>query len=406
MQITLSTVVEAARQRKAAVTADAGGYIILLVVQRLASQPRQIDAELIQLTATGEISIEATGPGQVGDTEAALRRLLATLIGLSHAAPPALRAAAERPAVGSLAALESELTAALIPINHAASGRALARLFRETDKAMRGSPSLAAGPSSSASTSPVSASGSLPAERATPLPLPLPLPVSPPVIAPPPELSALEIDVDVVASDDEISAGVSSGAASSAPPLPVARFASPLSDAPQLLVEELDELDVLDVLDVEELEPEVPEPLLVAVDAVAAERTPPLSLVGSDGAADELAADAHEVADDLDTLLASDLPPPLPSPPTFTPALDSLAVSGDVAGEAEAASSPLSDSRFEPSTDIEPDLPPQRSDLRDLLSGFLAHTRCEEQMTANLRRMVGLEPWRSPARVEGPKLGP
>ncbi|MEY4544984.1 MAG: hypothetical protein RL685_1179 [Pseudomonadota bacterium] len=401
MQITLSTVVEAARQRKAAVTADAGGYIILLVVQRLASQPRQIDAELIQLTATGEISIEATGPAQVGDTEAALRRLLATLIGLSHAAPPALRAAAERPAVGALSALESELTAALIPINHAASGRALARLFRETEKAMRGSPSLAAGPSSVASTSPASASGSLPAERATPLPVPL----SQPVIAPPSELSALEIDVDVVASDDdEMWAGPSSGAAMSAPPSAVAPLSSPLSDAPQLLVEALDELDVLDV---DELDPEVPEPLLVAADAALAERAPPLSVVGSHGAAEERAADAHEVADDLDLLLASDLPPPLPSPPALTPALDSLPVSGDVGGEAEAASSPLSTaSSVEPSADIEPDLSPQRSDLRDLLSGFLAHTRCEEQMTANLRRMVGLEPWRSPAGVDGPKLGP
>jgi hypothetical protein len=399
MQITLSTVVEAARQRKAAVTADAGGYIILLAVQRLASQPRQIDAEHIQLTATGEILIEATEPAQVGDAESALRRLLATLIGLSHAAPPALRAAAERPAVGALAALEGELTAALIPINHAASGRALARLFRETDKAMRGSPSLAAGPSSGASISPASASGSLPAERATPLPVP----VSQRAIAPPPELSALEIDVDVVSSDDdEMPDGASNGSASSAAPLAVTPSAFPLSDAPQQLVEELDELDVLDV---DELDPDEPEPLLVAAYAAPAEITPPLSGVGSDGAADELAADAHEVADDLDMLLASDLPPPLTSP-TFTPVEDLSPVSGDVGGEGDAASQTLSDASVAPSTDTEPEPPPQRSDLRDLLSSFLAYTRCEEQMTAELRRRVGLEPWRSPASVEGPKLGP
>jgi hypothetical protein len=45
--------------------------------------------------------------------------------------------------------------------------------------------------------------------------------------------------------------------------------------------------------------------------------------------------------------------------------------------------------------DAEPEPSPHRSDLRDLLHGYLAHTRCEEHMTADLRRMVGLEPWRA-----------
>jgi hypothetical protein len=36
----------------------------------------------------------------------------------------------------------------------------------------------------------------------------------------------------------------------------------------------------------------------------------------------------------------------------------------------------------------------QRSDLSELLKGFLAHTRCEERMAADLRRMIGLEPGR------------
>ena len=54
----------------------------------------------------------------------------------------------------------------------------------------------------------------------------------------------------------------------------------------------------------------------------------------------------------------------------------------------------------------EPEPPPQRSDVRELLQSFLAHTRCEEEMAANLRRIVGLEPWRSSRAVEGSKMGP
>jgi hypothetical protein len=46
-----------------------------------------------------------------------------------------------------------------------------------------------------------------------------------------------------------------------------------------------------------------------------------------------------------------------------------------------------------PDEDLEPSA--QRSDLRELLNGFLAHTRCEERMAADLRRMIGLEPGRA-----------
>jgi len=54
--------------------------------------------------------------------------------------------------------------------------------------------------------------------------------------------------------------------------------------------------------------------------------------------------------------------------------------------------------------ELEP--PPQRSDLRELLNGYLAHTRCEAHMTADLRRMIGLDPWRAPgAVVHRPELG-
>jgi len=66
---------------------------------------------------------------------------------------------------------------------------------------------------------------------------------------------------------------------------------------------------------------------------------------------------------------------------------------------------PLPDSSpFASSGDPEP--APQRSDLRELLKGYLAHTRCEEHMSADLRRMIGLDPWRAPrSSVARPELG-
>jgi hypothetical protein len=71
----------------------------------------------------------------------------------------------------------------------------------------------------------------------------------------------------------------------------------------------------------------------------------------------------------------------------------------------ELFESPLPDSSpFAAYGELEP--PPQRSDLRELLNGYLAHTRCEEHMTADLRRMIGLDPWRAPgAVVNRPELG-
>lgn len=397
MQVTLSRVVEAARQRKAAVTAEAGGYIVLLAVQRLAAQPRQIDSELIQLNAAGEILIESSDPAPLGETEAALRRLLHMLVSLSHTSPPALRAAAERPATGSLAALESELTAALIPINHAASGRALARLFRETEKALRGSPSSAAGPNSGSATPSVPES----AELSTPGPAPVSghPPVSaaavPPADGALQEAGALDIDVEVEAGDDEEpqAAAVSSRDEVAEASAALAAPAAAPTDAPQLVVEELDELDVHE-LEAEESLGGVALP--GSITAAAAEEPRQAAAV------DEPFAEASEVADELDVLLA-ELPPPLPPQSSAEPHLDLSPVSDEVSNVDAAVAATAAEPQ---AGAVQTEPPPHRSDLCELLAGFLAHTRCEEEMTATLRRMVGLEPWRPSGANLGPKMGP
>ena len=391
MEITLSKVVEAARQRRAAVTAEGGGYIVLLALQQLATSPRQVRAELIALTAAGDIELGASPPAQPREVETQLRQLLTVLLTLSHSAPPALRATGERAAVGDLAALEAELAAALIPVNHAAARRALARLFRETQKATRVASS--AEPNEHEASSPLPSALSLPSSE-TPLPssratspaaAPGPATRVAVSIPPPPAadvaLTELELDVDVdivladggasdstVAADGELAAHPASGVNGI---VAAATEIAPASDAPatsHATLAEVDDVDIdVDDLDVDDIE------------------------------------DIDDIdVDGLDELLTAEL---APSELSFTSLSNSpLIVRSD---DDALVESPLPDSSpFAAPGEPAPEPPPHRSDLRDLLHGYLSHTRSEEHMTADLRRRIGLEPWRAPvAALERPELG-
>jgi hypothetical protein len=135
MEIALNNVMQAARQRRAALTAEGAGYIVFLALGELTERPRPVSAATVLLNDSGDVSLvrgEAIGALEI---ELGLRRLLGSLLELGPSPPPALRAAAERRSCGDLAAYARELGAALIPLNHAAARRALARLYRETVRA-------------------------------------------------------------------------------------------------------------------------------------------------------------------------------------------------------------------------------------------------------------------------------
>lgn len=135
MDLSLDLVIEAARRRRAAITPEGAGYIVLLATQQLIEHPcRVLPADLL-LQDDGEVRVRALPRASEPDVEAALRTLLATLLALSATPAPAISAVVERDGGAGLRALASELSAALIPINHAAARRALARLYRETRKA-------------------------------------------------------------------------------------------------------------------------------------------------------------------------------------------------------------------------------------------------------------------------------
>ena len=135
MEISLDLVTEAARRRLAAVTPEVAGYIVLLATRALEERLFRVSPASFALSETGEVRAHPEGRMSESEVEAALRDLLGSLLSLSPSPSPAVVAVAARAESTGLRALTAELTAALIPINHAAAQRALARLFRETRRA-------------------------------------------------------------------------------------------------------------------------------------------------------------------------------------------------------------------------------------------------------------------------------
>jgi hypothetical protein len=135
MFIPLDSVVEAARRRLAALTPEVAGYVVLLAARELEIRPSRVALAGILLTDAGDVQVRSDPEASVSETEADLRAVLSTLLELSPSPVPAITAVAETSPSGSLSTFIVELSAALIPINHAAAHRALARLYRETLRA-------------------------------------------------------------------------------------------------------------------------------------------------------------------------------------------------------------------------------------------------------------------------------
>jgi hypothetical protein len=135
MDISLGRVLEAARERRATLTPEVAGYVILLAARQLAAERSRVSAHSVLLDETGDVLVERASAANEIDIETVLRGLLGASIGLCASPPPAIVAVAERAPSGDLRALVAELSAALIPINHSAAHRALARLYREARRA-------------------------------------------------------------------------------------------------------------------------------------------------------------------------------------------------------------------------------------------------------------------------------
>ncbi len=136
MSVTLLQVIAAAQRRHASLAGEMAGYLVLGAADLVAGGPRRLTAPRVLLEDGGTLSVLATEPSDALACEHDLRELLSDLLRFSRTAPPPLRRSSERPARGDVGLLVRELEAALIPVNRAAGRRALARLHRETRRAI------------------------------------------------------------------------------------------------------------------------------------------------------------------------------------------------------------------------------------------------------------------------------
>lgn len=151
MSVSLAEIVAAARGGAASFVAESAGYIVLALadgaLRSFRTSSAAPDAWTARLDEQGDLI--AGGSGRMDSEEAveqALRQLLAELLRAVRTPSPNLQRVAGREAVTGLAHLVVELEAALVPVNRKAARRSLARLCRETlraiERGLEAAPSL------------------------------------------------------------------------------------------------------------------------------------------------------------------------------------------------------------------------------------------------------------------------
>jgi hypothetical protein len=136
MSVTLSEVKRAAKAHRAPLAGESAGYLVLAIADQVLSAPRLFETSDIQLTEDGGLRVLSGRASSDTDAELGLRRALDALLLVASSGSAALTRASRRTSPVGLSALVRELEAALIPVNRAAARRALARLHRETARAM------------------------------------------------------------------------------------------------------------------------------------------------------------------------------------------------------------------------------------------------------------------------------
>lgn len=136
MSVTLSEVKRAARAHRAPLAGESAGYLVLAVADQVLQAPRLVQPSEVQLTEDGSLRVMSARASSDEEAELSLRRALDQLLLVASSGSAALTRASRRTAPVGLASLVRELEAALIPVNRAAARRALARVHRETARAL------------------------------------------------------------------------------------------------------------------------------------------------------------------------------------------------------------------------------------------------------------------------------
>jgi len=136
MSVTLSEVKRAARAHRAPLAGESAGYLVLAIADQVLKAPRLVQAEDIQLSEDGALRLTSGQASSDADAELSLRRALDQLLLVASSGSAALTRASRRTEPLGLTSLVRELEAALIPVNRSAARRALARVHRETARAL------------------------------------------------------------------------------------------------------------------------------------------------------------------------------------------------------------------------------------------------------------------------------
>jgi hypothetical protein len=110
--------------------------VALAAADQLFAGPRLVAPLDVQIEESGAIRLQGGVVATEEACERALRGLLAALLLVARSPSPGLMRVGQRPTRGSVALLIQELEVALIPANRAAARRSLARLHRETRRAI------------------------------------------------------------------------------------------------------------------------------------------------------------------------------------------------------------------------------------------------------------------------------
>ena len=194
MNVTVAEVLAGAEVRAVPLSAECVGYLVLAAADQISGAPRRVEPNDVLLFEDGGIRVASARVAEGMVAERDLRLVLDALLLRASGPTTGLLRASRRPAGAGVEALVRELETALIPVNRAAAKRALARLERETVRALESgrikpSSSLAPGPEPS----PVAAAVAAPAVAVAREPSAEPLPVAPPIepSAVPPEVVML-----------------------------------------------------------------------------------------------------------------------------------------------------------------------------------------------------------------------
>ena len=211
MSVTLSQVKRAARAHRAPLAGESAGYLVLAIADQVLQAPRLVQAADVQLTEDGALRVVSGHASSDADAELSLRRALDQLLLVASSGSAALTRASRRTVPVGLSALVRELEAALIPVNRSAARRALARVHRETTRALD--------------------SGSLPEEEEAQAPEPVAAPAPVVVAAPAPVVAAAPEPV-VAAAPEPVVAAAPAPVVAAAPAPVVAAAPAPVVAAP------------------------------------------------------------------------------------------------------------------------------------------------------------------------------